>query len=623
MSARIHELGTLVANQIAAGEVVERPASLVKELVENSLDAGARSIRVSTELGGVKRVTVRDDGDGIHADDLRLALSAHATSKITSADDLLGVASLGFRGEALASMAAVARVKITSRAAGADMAYAIEVEGGVERSFGPAAHPQGTTVEIADLFYNTPARRKFLKAERTEQNQVDQVLRRVALGRFDVAFELTHGGGRAGLTLSAGPPEARLARILSAEFVDRAVVVDESRDDLRLHGWVGLPTQSRSQADQQYFFVNGRVVRDKLVAHAIRQAYRDVLFHGRHPVFVLFFELPPEAVDVNVHPTKHEVRFRDARAVHDFVFGNLNRALRGVRPHPGPSPVAGPSRLAASLSGPSPLPPAAGGPANAPWPAEGPLQSRLGWTEDAERLGPRSFAQAVAEQRGLGASASPADDFAGAHDVPLVGAAAPGAAAAPPLGYALAQLHGVFILAQNAEGLVLVDMHAAHERITYERLKAQLAGHEVPRQRLLVPVVLDVAEADADLVEELAEDLAAFGLVLDRSGQQSITIREVPALLARGDVAQLARDILADCQEYGSSQRLAARQEQLLGTMACHGSVRAHRVLSLAEMNALLRDMERTDNAGQCNHGRPTYLVQSMTELDALFLRGQ
>ncbi|MFU8814126.1 MAG: DNA mismatch repair endonuclease MutL [Pseudomonadales bacterium] len=613
MSARIHELGILVANQIAAGEVVERPASLVKELVENSLDAGARSIRVSTELGGVKRVTVRDDGDGIHADDLRLALSAHATSKITSAEDLLGVASLGFRGEALASMAAVARVKITSRAVGADMAYAIEVEGGAERSFGPAAHPQGTTVEVADLFFNTPARRKFLKTERTEQNQVDQVIRRVALGRFDVAFELVQGAGRSGLTLPAGPPEARLARVLSGEFVERAVVVDESRGELRLHGWVGQPTQSRSQADQQYFFVNGRVVRDKLVAHAIRQAYRDVLFHGRHPVFVLFFELPPGAVDVNVHPTKHEVRFRDARAVHDFVFGNLNRALRGVRPQPADVAVA---------PLPGALPIAAVGPAGPFRVAQVPTQSRLGWAEDAERLAPGSFAQAVAEQRARNPLAALADPAA-ADPFPAGRAASAASGELPPLGYALAQLHGVYILAQNAQGLVLVDMHAAHERITYERLKAQLADSEVPRQRLLVPVVLEVAEADADLVEELADDLAAFGLVLDRSGLQSVTVREVPALLARGDMAQLARDILADCQEYGSSQRLAARQEQLLGTMACHGSVRAHRSVTLAEMNALLRDMERTDNAGQCNHGRPTYLVQSMADLDALFLRGQ
>ncbi|MEQ9004611.1 MAG: DNA mismatch repair endonuclease MutL, partial [Pseudomonadales bacterium] len=331
MSRRIQPLGSLVANQIAAGEVVERPASLVKELVENSLDAGARRIVVTTELGGLKRLRVVDDGDGIHPDDLPLAVAPHATSKIRTADDLLGVGTLGFRGEALASIAAVARLRITSRSAETGTAHAIEVAGGEQTALEPAAHPRGTTVEVADLFFNTPARRKFLKTERTEQNHVDLVVRRAALGRFDVAFELAQDG-RDGVVLPAGRVEERLGRILSADFVARSVALDESRGDMRLHGWVGLPTLSRSQTDQQYFFVNGRVVRDKLVAHAVRQAYHDVMFHGRQPVFVLYLSLPPDQVDVNVHPTKHEVRFRDARAVHDFVFGTLNRVLRGVRP---------------------------------------------------------------------------------------------------------------------------------------------------------------------------------------------------------------------------------------------------------------------------------------------------
>ena len=600
MAGRIHELGSLVANQIAAGEVVERPASLVKELVENSLDAGARHIRISTEQGGVKRVVVRDDGGGIHPDDLRLALAPHATSKITSADDLLGVASLGFRGEALASMASVARVRVTSRPPDADMAHAVEVEGGAERGFGPAAHPPGTTVEVADLFFNTPARRKFLKTERTEQGHIDQVVRRVALGHFDVGFELIQGGGRGALSLAPGRPEERLGRVLSAEFVSRSVAVDEARAEMRLHGWVGLPTHSRSQADQQYFFVNGRVVRDKLVAHAIRQAYRDVLFHGRHPVFVLYLDLPPGGVDVNVHPTKHEVRFRDARAVHDFIFGSLNRALREVRPDSAPPPVV--SEPGVTAPAPAAMP-AAGSAAPGPAPAQG----RLSWAQEAERHTPGSFVEALA------ARDAAADVGAGAVD----------GADMPPLGYALGQLHGVYVLAQNADGLVVVDMHAAHERVTYERLKQQLADAEVPRQRLLVPLVLDVSEAEADLVESVADTLAGFGLVLDRSGIASVTVREVPALLARGDVATLARDVLADCQALGGSDRLVEMQERLLATMACHGSVRAHRALTLTEMNALLRDMERTDNAGQCNHGRPTYLVRSMADLDALFLRGQ
>ncbi len=606
---RIRPLGSHVANQIAAGEVVERPASLVKELVENSLDAGARQIRVSTEQGGVKRVQVRDDGIGIHPDDLRLAVTPHATSKIASADDLLGVVSLGFRGEALASVAAVSRLRITSRAATADSAYSLEVEAGQERSFGPAPHPVGTSVDVTDLFFNTPARRKFLKTERTEQAQVDQVLRRLALGHFEVAFELDQGG-RSPLVLPLAPAPERLARVLSPDFVEHSVAVDEARGDLRLQGWVGLPTHSRSQTDQQYFYVNGRVVRDKLVAHAIRQAYRDVLFHGRHPVFVLYLTLPAEGVDVNVHPTKHEVRFRDSRAIHDFVFGNLNRALRAVRPDRG----APAGQLPAGA--PAAAPPA---PAGAPV-GDG---SALPYRQSALALGepmryPGGFVQALAEQEAAGSGAAPSGTV---HDA---GPARPAVDnGVPPLGFALAQLHGVYILAQNAEGLVVVDMHAAHERITYERLKVQMAEQSMARQRLLVPLALDVSEADADLAESLSDDLATMGLVVDRSGPASITVREVPALLAGGDVAGLVTDVLADCQALGNSDRLAERQERLLATMACHGSVRANRPLSISEMNALLRDMECTENAGQCNHGRPTYLVRSMIELDALFLRGQ
>ncbi len=613
MTQRIHELGGFVADQIAAGEVVERPASLVKELVENSLDAAARRVWVATEQGGVKRVTVRDDGTGIHPEDLRLALSRHATSKIRDARDLLGVSSLGFRGEALASMASVARVRITSRLPDADHGFAIEVEGGVEVFHGPAAHPVGTSVEVKDLFYNTPARRKFLKTERTEQGQIEMVLRRISLGHFDVGFELTQAGGTGALVLPGGDVEGRLRRVLSAEFVRRSVQIDERREPFRLHGWVGLPTHSRSQADQQYFFVNGRVVRDKLVAHAIRQAYRDVLFHGRHPVFVLYLQVPAEGVDVNVHPTKHEVRFRDARAVHDFIFGTLNRALRDVRPDNVAPPAAGPGEPAAGVLE-----------ADGPQPAR---QSSLSWGTghwaaggagyrpgpgDLPSAYPGGFHQALAEVREPGPAWAPEQRPASVEDAQI-----------PPLGFAVGQLQGVYILAENAEGLVVVDMHAAHERITYERLKDQLAHRAVPRQRLLVPLALDVGEHEADLVETLAEPLAELGLVVDRTGLQSITVREVPALLSSGDVASLTRDVLADCLAHGSSGRLQALQNELLATMACHGSVRANRRLSLAEMNALLRAMEQTENAGQCNHGRPTYLVQTMADLDRLFLRGQ
>ena len=564
---------------------MERPASLVKELIENSLDAGARSIDVRTEMGGMKRVLVRDDGAGIHADDLRLAVSRHATSKISTADDLDGVASLGFRGEALASVASVARLAITSRPAGAEQAMRLEVDGGREVAFKPAAHPQGTSVEVSDLFFNTPARRKFLKAERTEQSHIDRVLRSVSLARFDVSLTLDQGTGRGKLALPAGDPERRLARVLSEEFVSRSIVVDEHGSDLSLTGWVGLPTHSRSQADQQYFFVNGRIVRDKLVAHAIRQAYRDVLFGGRHPVFVLYLTLPATAVDVNVHPTKHEVRFRDGRNVHDFIFGKLNRALRDVRPDNVAPPV---------LPGSGPGEPLASGAA--------PRQSGLALLQTA------------------GGAAPLVADFGIAEPAPAL--QPEGAAEIPPLGFAIAQLHGIYVLAQNADGLVVVDMHAAHERITYEKLKADVLTGDVPRQQLLVPEVLNVSEADAERVEELADSLGKLGIVLERSGQQAVTIREVPALLAH-DAAGLVRDLLADVGELGTSARVEAANERLLATMACHGSVRAHRQLTLTEMNALLREMEHTPNAGQCNHGRPTYMVQSMDDLDGLFLRGQ
>ncbi len=595
MNQRIQQLSDVVSNQIAAGEVVERPASLVKELIENSLDAAATQIDIRSDMGGMKRVLVRDNGSGIHPDDLRLAVSRHATSKIRSAHDLDGVASLGFRGEALASVASVARLAITSRPTGADQAMRIEVDGGREMAFKPAAHPQGTTVEVSDLFFNTPARRKFLKAERTEQSHIDRVVRSVSLARFDVGLSLDQGSGRGKLALPAGPPEQRLARVLSEEFVSRSITIDEQGAELSLTGWVGLPTHSRSQTDQQYFFVNGRIVRDKLVAHAIRQAYRDVLFGGRHPVFVLYLTLPATAVDVNVHPTKHEVRFRDGRNVHDFIFGKLNRALRDVRPDTVAPPVV-----------------PGGGPVRGMSPDDpGARQSALLLHQAAAAAG--SYADSRMPGPGI---AEP-----GPVTAPMSAAEQP-AEDIPPLGFAIAQLHGIYVLAQNADGLVVVDMHAAHERITYEKLKADVLTGTVPRQQLLVPEVLNVSEADADRVEEVAGALDKLGIRLERSGQQAVTIREVPALLA-GDAAALVQDLLADVGELGTSARVEAANERLLATMACHGSVRAHRQLTVTEMNALLREMERTPNAGQCNHGRPTYMVQSMDDLDSLFLRGQ
>jgi DNA mismatch repair protein MutL len=596
---RIAPLSAFLANQIAAGEVVERPASLVKELIENSLDANARKVRVAVELGGVKRVRVVDDGDGIHRDDLRLALQRHATSKIAQPDDLAALSTLGFRGEALASMASVARVTLTSRTLDAPNAWTIAVSGGVETRFGPAAHPVGTTVEVADLFFNTPARRKFLKTERTELLHVEDVFRRLALSHPDAAFELEQEGR----TLVRVDPAvddrarcARLGQLVSEELAESGIPIDERRAGLRLYGWVGQPTSSRSLADQQYFFVNGRAVRDKLVGHAVRQAYRDVLFHGRHPVFVLFLELPADSVDVNVHPTKHEVRFRETRTVHDFVFGTLNRLLREERPDTArhSQPASEPSGLSAKSH-------------FAPPPSFRELDLRV----------PSSVPvmEQIARYRSL--AGAPSLD-ARVHAVPL-----PAPGITPPLGYAVGQLHGVYVLAQNSRGLVLVDMHAAHERITYEALKAARRSERSTSQHLLVPARIDVSVVQADVAEAAATELAALGLVIDRTGPGELLVRAVPALLGDADATELARDVLADLVEHGTSDRLAHLEERLLATMACHASVRAHRALTIDEMNALLRQMEITENAGQCNHGRPTFFEYSLAELDRLFQRGR
>lgn len=604
-----------MADQIAAGEVVERPASIVKELIENSLDAGATQIDVRTEQGGVGLIWVQDDGHGLLPEDLPLALERHATSKINDAQDLLGVGSLGFRGEALASVASVARVRLSSATAQAPMGAVREVHGGVLVEEAPLAHNPGTTVEVRDLFFNTPARRKFLKTERTEMSQIDQVIRRLSLAHMQVGFSLRQASSNAkqarALSLPAGRIEERLSQVLTPDFVEHSVVIDEAGDGMHLHGWVGLPQHHRRLADQQYFYVNGRAIRDKLVGHAIRQAYRDVMFHGRHAVFVLFLDLPQAAVDVNVHPTKHEVRFRESRSVHDFIFGSLNRALRDVRPgvstdDTGPAGAALQQRAAAPAWVSDTAAEAASRQAPLSLSQYAPAQQA-----HAEPSAPGGLAQLVAEQ---------APDWAQPTAASL---AAPGDTTTAPLGYALGQLHGVYILAQNSSGLVIVDMHAAHERVTYEKLKQQVENADIPRQRLLVPQNLDVTAAEADLVEELAEELATAGLVIERSGLQSISLREVPALLTNKDLQTMVRDFLAELVVYGSSDRLQRGQFDLLASIACHGSVRANRTLTIAEMNALLREMESTENAGLCNHGRPTYFIRSLGELDQLFYRGQ
>jgi DNA mismatch repair protein MutL len=583
-------------NQIAAGEVVDRPSSVVKELVENSLDAGARSIKVQLDQGGKRSIKITDDGQGMTRDELALALQRHATSKIASLEDLESVATMGFRGEALPSIASVARLDLSSRHASGDHGWSVGVRRGEIAAPEPASVQAGTRVQVEDLFYNVPARRKFLRAERTEFKHVDLLLRRFALARFDVGFELEHNGK----TVSALPPameeaeqQRRLQRVMGREFLDHVIDIDEERGGIALRGWVAEPRYNRAQADRQFFFVNGRAVRDRVIAHAVRTAFQDVLFHGRHPAFVLYLQVPPEAVDVNVHPQKNEVRFRDARMVHDFLFSSLHRALADSgsgAPRPG-------SGLESGLqTGPG-------------WPQSGGLQSGMS-------LPVRDQISAYATVLGAGAAI-------GVQERGNIEGGDRGDEDIPPLGYALAQLHGVYILSQNDKGLVLTDMHAAHERITYEQLKSRLTGQGIKGQRLLVPVDVQVSEAEADLVEERSGELSDLGLVADRSGPESLVLREVPALLAHSDAALLLKDVLSDLASMGRSERVETQTNEILSSMACHGSVRANRILTVAEMDALLRDMESTERSGHCNHGRPTWIQLDMATLDRLFLRGR
>ncbi|WP_163009491.1 DNA mismatch repair endonuclease MutL [Pseudomonas viridiflava] len=629
-AARIELLSPRLANQIAAGEVVERPASVIKELLENSLDSGARRIDVDVEQAGIKLLKVRDDGSGISSDDLPLALARHATSKIRDLEDLERVMSLGFRGEALASISSVARLTLTSRTRDAGQAWQVETEGrDMAPRVQPAAHPVGTSVEVRDLFFNTPARRKFLKAEKTEFDHLQEVIKRMALARFDVAFHLRHNG-KTILSLHEAHDDTARARRVSAicgpGFLEQALPIEIERNGLHLWGWVGLPTFSRSQADLQYFFVNGRAVRDKLVAHAVRQAYRDVLFNGRHPTFVLFFEVDPAAVDVNVHPTKHEVRFRDGRTVHDFLYGTLHRALGDVRPE---DQLSGSAPVTAIVR---PTGPEAGefGPQGEMRLANNVLEQPQGET----------YARPAGSGSGGGYqyqySPRPASPGAPVAEVqsayreffaPLPGitpTSLPDSPAdIPPLGYALAQLKGIYILAENAHGLVLVDMHAAHERIMYERLKIAMANEGLSGQPLLVPESIAVSQREADCAEEHLATFQRLGFELQRLGPETLAIRQIPALLKQAEANRLVSDVLADLMEYGTSDRVQAHMNELLGTMACHGAIRANRRLAIPEMNGLLRDMENTERSGQCNHGRPTWTQMGLNDLDKLFLRGQ
>ncbi|QAU22974.1 DNA mismatch repair endonuclease MutL [Dyella sp. M7H15-1] len=607
---RIKPLPSDVINQIAAGEVIERPSSVVKELVENSLDAGATRIEVDIELGGARLIRVRDDGDGIAADDLPLAVASHATSKIGSFDDLEHVASMGFRGEALASMSSVARFAITSRLRGEDQAFRIEVDSGRMQAARPAQHPQGSSVEVRDLFYNVPARRKFLRAERTEFAHIDDLLKSLALARSSVEFRLSHNGKSVRVWKAARDDQAmllRVAEVLGEEFPQQSLRIDHASAGMRLSGWVGLPTASRSQADSQYFYVNGRLVRDRVVAHAVRQAYADVLFHGRHPAFVLYLELDPVGVDVNVHPAKSEVRFREQRLVHDFLFRTLHEALKETRAGQNVQPESAPWESAPTIA--TPAPQFSGGRPGGSWQGGGAFaQSRLQWGVRDEPLA--GYAALLGEV--ATAQVQPLQPLPSANDSDV-----------PPLGYAIAQLKTIYILAENVHGMVLVDMHAAHERITYEKLKSGRACSNLRSQILLVPLSVPVSAKQAAAAEEHGDALADWGLELSRSGPSAVVVRRIPALLEGADVSELTRNVLDELAQHGSSRQLQELENELLSTMACHGSVRAGRRLTVPEMNALLREMEATERSGQCNHGRPTWVQMSMTELDKLFLRGR
>ncbi|SMF96290.1 DNA mismatch repair protein MutL [Methylomagnum ishizawai] len=600
-----------LVNQIAAGEVVERPASAIKELVENALDADAHRVEIEVEQGGLRLMRVRDDGTGIPKEELPLALSRHATSKIASLDDLERVSSFGFRGEALPSISSVSRLALISRTQGERCAFRVTTDGG-EADFDvqPASHPEGSTVEIRDLFYNTPARRKFLRSEKTEFQHIETLVKRLALARFGVGFSLSHNQRNVfdlRPATTQADTELRLALLLGGEFLAQALAVEFEAAGMRLTGWVGLPTFSRSQADMQYFYVNGRSVRDKLAGYAIKQAYQDVLYHGRQPVYVLYLTLDPALVDVNAHPAKLEVRFREPGMVHDFLFRGLHRALGEAKPGAGVGAAAG-FEVAEPVA-------AQGGSSRA--------------TSGSGLYAPRPSTRAAARQASLPLNvAETLQGYAGLYGKPANASAAAEtpeseSAAMPPLGYAVAHVHGAFILAENREGLVLVDAHAAHERITYEKLKRQHEAGPVPSQPLLLPLRLKVTGAEAELAVEAQDALAALGIELDRAGPETLVIRALPVLLGETDGETLVRDVLADLNQHGHSARVEASLNAVLATLACHGSVRANRKLTIPEMNALLREMETTERSGQCNHGRPTWVVLSLKELNGWFARGR
>ena len=603
-TASIQALPAQLVNQIAAGEVIERPASVLKELLENALDAGATEISVELERGGMDCVRVRDNGRGIPGEEIPLALQRHATSKISSLEDLEHITTLGFRGEALPSIASVSRFSLASNPEDStNEGRMISVEGGeFPQGAVPARQPRGTTVEVRNLFFNVPARKKFLRTERTEWQHCQSMLLRVALSRFDVAVSVRHNG-RDCLRLDAAHDASgrvrRLQQTCGQKFAQQSIGLENAAQDLSMHGWISLPTFSRSQADLQYFYVNGRAIRDKVVAHAIKQAYQDVLYHGRFPAFVLFLEMDPAQVDVNAHPMKHEVRFRQARYVHDFVRHTVGKAIAETMPE-STQQEAGKYREVVDDA------------VRAPRPGR--------FSHMAPQDGPPARSD-------LASQVQAAAGLYGGSGAEAVQAASPGdpAQAMPPLGYALAQLQGIYILAQNDMGLIIIDMHAAHERIVYEKLKTAYQQQGVPVQALLVPLTLELSTQEAALAEQQAGLFSKFGFGVERFGDDSVIVREIPALLQQGetDAGSLVRDVLSDLGEYDSSGRLEQAGNEILSTMACHGSVRANRQLTIPEMNALLRDMEATERSAQCNHGRPTWVQLSVDQLDKLFKRGQ
>ena len=611
-SRQIRQLDDKLINQIAAGEVVERPASLLKELLENCIDAGSTKIEVQIDRGGLKRIQVVDNGCGIPSSELELALSRHATSKLHSIEELFEVGTLGFRGEALPSIAAVSRLSIVTRTENEDKGYKIEVHGGSQvEGLMPIAHPRGTTVEVEDLFYNTPARRKFLRTEKTEFNHCDSVVKKIALSQPAIEF-LFVNDGKVVFHVFSGVNEAsrhrRIASICGKQFSDKCVLLDDDVDVMSLSGWIGLPAFSRSARDLQYFYVNGRAVSDHLIAHAVRRAYNDVLYHGRHPGFVLFLNIKPELVDVNVHPAKSEVRFRESRAVHDYIYRTLHRVIAQLTPEESETSLPTPQNIPTGIQNIS-------GQGSHGYGARG-VQQNI-------KMMVREQIQGYAALSGQDGVQSESPEISAISEPENQASFQKTEEDIPPLGFAIAQLKGTYILSENKDGLILVDMHAAHERITYEMLKLQSASSTLNSQPLLVPVQLNVSQSEALFAEQYVEEFNLLGVELDRLGEEKLIIRSVPEILRHSNIELLVRDTLSDLMEFGVSDRIQDAHHEILSSVACHGSVRANRKLELAEMNALLRQMEEVERSGQCNHGRPTWMSVSLSEIDKWFMRGR